>query len=83
MKSINRSDALWSNLSTHALNLSDYQAACCLNVKVNYAPGGGDPEVHFDNQSVPLQVLKDIVNKADQAKAALVPTEETINIPET
>lgn len=68
MKSLNNSDGLWTNLSTKEVDIADYQAACCLNVKVNKQATAANPEVTIDNESVPLDVLRDVVAKADAAR---------------
>jgi len=71
MKSLNNSDGLWTNLSAKEVEISEYQAACCLNIRINRqasAARTADPEIHIDNEAVPLDVLRQVVEKADQAR---------------
>src|SRR5688572_28875530 len=46
MKALNNSDNFWTNLSVKEVEISEYQAACCLNVRINrQAQVSCDPEI--------------------------------------
>ena len=70
MKALNNSDGLWTNLSVKEVEVSEYQAACCLNIRINrQAQVSRDPEITFDNETVPLSTLREVVKKTEQTGA--------------
>ncbi len=81
MKALNNSDGLWTNLSVKEVEISEYQTACCLNVRINrQAQVARDPEISIDNETVPLETLRDIVQKADKAKSSATDVSEEIKV---
>jgi hypothetical protein len=70
MKSINESDELWTSLSVEEVDVSEYQAACCLNARVNKEAMVSTPEIVIDNVAVSRAFLKSVLAKADKAAAA-------------
>jgi hypothetical protein len=70
MKSINESDELWTSLSVEEVDTSEYQAACCLNVRINKEAMVSTPEILIDNTRVTRTFLKQVLAKAEKAAAA-------------
>lgn len=35
MKSLNKSEELWTNMSAKEVEISSYSASCCFNIKIN------------------------------------------------
>jgi len=69
MKSINQSDDLWTSLSVEEVDVSEYQAACCLNARINKQATVSQPEIVIDNTKVSRAFLKSILAKAEKAAA--------------
>jgi hypothetical protein len=81
MKPLNNSDELWTNLSAKEVEIAEYQAACCLNIRINrQAQVARDPEIMIDNESVPLDTLRKVVEKADHAKKSQTAINEEIKV---
>lgn len=70
MKSINESDELWTSLAAEEVDVSEYQAACCLNVRINKEAMVSTPEILIDDTRVTRTFLKSVLAKAEKAAAA-------------
>jgi hypothetical protein len=68
MKSLNGTEKLWTSQSAKDVDVSDYQAACCLNARVNKAAHLAQPVLKIENEEVPADFLKKVQEKLDQAK---------------
>jgi hypothetical protein len=70
MKSLNSTDKLWTSLSAKDADTAEYQAACCLNARINFEERVvRAPEVVIDNQTVPVEFLRKILERSEDAKA--------------
>jgi len=70
MKSLNGTEKLWTSQSAKDVDLSDYQAACCLNAKINSpAAKGSQPIIRIENEEVPQDFLKKILERSEHAKS--------------
>lgn len=51
MKSLNSTEKLWTSQSAKDVDVSDYQAACCLNAKVNSPRSkGAEAMIKIENE---------------------------------
>jgi len=69
MKSLNSTAKLWTSLSAEDVDTSDYQAACCLNARIN-APADRvrNPEIVIDTQTVSVDFLKKVLERAERGQ---------------
>jgi len=68
MKSLNSTDKLWTSRSLKDVDLSDYQAACCLNGRVNSPAQTADPVILIENEQVSVDFLRKVLERVDHAK---------------
>jgi hypothetical protein len=69
MKSLNGTEKLWTSQSAKDVDVSDYQAACCLNAKVSSPRAkGAHAAIKIENEEVPQEFLKKVLDRAEQAK---------------
>jgi hypothetical protein len=68
MKSLNSTDKLWASQSAKDIDTSDYQAACCLNARVNSpAAAAAAPHIRIENADIPVDFLKKVLEKSEHA----------------
>ena len=69
MKSLNSTDKLWTNRSAKDVDMSDYQAACCLNFRVTATVQQKVvPLIKIEDEEVTEEFLKTVLDRMEAAK---------------